>query len=67
MGVHRAAIGLDGGREGVGGTLLGAFEHHMLDEMGDAVRVPGFVACADTHPGANDDALGFGHAVGCDT
>ena len=59
-GVEIASDGVGFAGELVGGARGGAFEDHVLDEVGDAVEGEGFVAGAGVDP----DAHGYGADVG---
>ncbi len=48
------------------GVFFGAFEHHVLEEMGDAVDVHGFVACAGFDEHSGGDGMGVGIYFGDD-
>ena len=52
-GVHVAADGIDLAGDLLGSAVLGAFEDHVLDEVGDAVRLRSFVAGTGFEPNAD--------------
>ena len=58
-GVQVAADGIDRPRDVLGRAVRGALEHHVLDEMGDAVLLRGLAA----RPGADPDPDGHGAHV----
>src|SRR5208283_4039860 len=52
-GVHVAADAVDLAGNLLGGAVLGAFEDHVLDEVGDAVDLRGLVAGTGLEPNAD--------------
>ena len=65
-GVHIAADGIDLAGDGFGGARLRALEHHVLDEVRDAVPFGIFVARAGLEPDADRDRADVGHLLGDD-
>ena len=65
-GVHVAADGVDLARNFLGGALLGAFENHVLKEMGDAVPFGIFVARTGLQPDTNRGGADVLHLLGDD-
>ena len=66
IGVHMAADRLDLLGDVEGGAGRRALEHHVLDQMGDAVDLGPLVAGADTDPDAERRRLDMGHRIGGD-
>ena len=65
-GIHIAADRIDLAGDGFGGAGLRTFEHHVLDEMGDAIPFGIFVAGAGLEPDADRDGADVGHLLGDD-
>ena len=63
-GVHIAADGIDLAGNLLGGAVLGAFENHVLDKMGDAVRLRGLIARAGFEPDADGSRTDVLHLLG---
>ncbi len=63
-GVHVAADGIDLAGDLLGGAVLGAFEDHVLDEMGDAVRLRRLVARTGLKPNADGSRADVLHLLG---
>ena len=63
-GVHVAADGIDLAGDVFGGARLRALEHHVLDEVGDAVPFGIFVARAGLEPDADRDRADVRHLLG---
>ena len=63
-GVHVAADGIDLAGDLFGGAVLGAFEDHVLDEVGDAVRLRRLVARAGFEPNADRGRADVLHLLG---
>ena len=63
-GVHVAADGVDLAGDLLGSAVLGAFEDHVLDEMGDAVRLRSFVARTGFEPNADGSRADVLHLLG---
>jgi hypothetical protein len=63
-GVHVAANGVHLAGDIFGGAMLGAFENHVLDEVGDAVPGQIFVAGAALDPDADGDGADVLHLFG---
>ncbi len=64
--VEHAADGIHFAGDGFGGAALGAFEDHVLDEMGEAVFFRDFAAGTITDPDADRDGTDVGHRLGDD-
>jgi hypothetical protein len=65
-GVHVAADGIDLAGDLLGSAMLGAFEDHVLDKMGDAVRLRRFVARTGFKPNADRGGADVLHLLGDD-
>ena len=65
-GVHVAADGIDLAGNLLRGAVLGPFEHHVLDEMRDAIRLRSFVARAGFEPNADRGGADVLHLLGDD-
>jgi len=64
--IHIAADRIDLAGDGLGGAGLGTLEHHVLDEVGDAIPFRIFVARTGLQPDANRDGTNVGHLLGDD-
>ena len=64
--VEHAADGIHFAGDGFGGAALGAFEDHVLHEMGQAVFFRDFAARAVADPDADRDGADVGHRLGDD-
>src|SRR4029077_3078157 len=64
--VHIAADRIDLAGNGFGGAGFRALEHHVLDEVGDAVPFRIFVAGTGLQPDADGDGTDVGHLLGDD-
>ena len=62
-GVEIAADGIGLASELLGGARGGAFEDHVLDEVGDAVEGEGLIAGAGVDPDAHGDGADVGDAI----
>ncbi len=65
-GVHVAADGVDLARDFLGGAVLGPFEDHVLNEMGDAVPFGIFVARTGLQPDTDRGGADVLHLLGDD-
>src|ERR1039457_2595858 len=65
--VHVAADRVDLARDGFGGAGFRALEHHVFDEVGDAIPFRIFVARAGLEPDADRDGTDVGHLLGDDS
>ncbi len=65
-GVEHAADGIHFAGDRFGRAVLGAFEHHVLDEMGEAVFFRDFAARAIANPHADGDGAHVSHGLGDD-
>ena len=65
-GVHVAADGIDLAGDLLGGAVLGALEDHVLDEVGDAVRLRSLVARAGLEPNTDGSRADVLHLLGDD-
>ncbi len=65
-GVHVAADGIDLARDFFRRAVLGPFEDHVLDEMGDAVPFGIFVARSGLQPNADGSRADVLHLLGND-
>jgi hypothetical protein len=63
-GVHVAADGIDLAGDLLGGAVLGPFEDHVLDEVGNAVRLRSFVAGTGLEPNADGSRTDVFHLLG---
>src|ERR1700674_558203 len=64
--VHVAADRINLAGDGLGGTGFRALEHHVFDEVGDAIPFRILVAGAGLQPDANRDGTNVGHLLGDD-
>src|SRR6202521_4649815 len=64
--IHIAADRIDLAGNRFGGAGFRALEHHVLDEVGDAIPFRIFVARAGLQPDANRDGTNVGHLLGDD-
>src|SRR6266478_7679697 len=64
--IHIAADRIDLAGDGFGGAGFRALEHHVFDEVGDAVPFRIFVARAGLQPDADRDGTDVGHLLGDD-
>ena len=64
--IHIAADRINLAGDGLGGAGFRALEHHVFDEMGDAVPFRIFVAGAGLQPDADGDGADVGHLLGDD-
>jgi hypothetical protein len=65
-GVHVAADGIDLAGNLLGSAVLGAFEDHVLDKMGDAVDLRRLVAGTGLEPNADGGGADVLHLLGDD-
>src|ERR1700752_5183837 len=65
-GVEHAADGIHFAGDGFGGAALGAFEDHVLHEMGEAVLLRGFAAGAVANPDTDRYGADMAHGLGHD-
>ena len=63
-GVELAADRIDRLRDVLGRTRRRALEQHVLDEMGDAAALGGFVPRPASQPDADADRSDLGHLLG---
>ena len=63
-GIHVAADGVDLAGNVLGGAVLGAFEDHVLDEVGDPIPLRVFVAGTGLYPYAHRDRANMLHLLG---
>ena len=66
-GVHIAADGVDLAGDFFGRAVLGPFENHVLDEVGDAVPFGVFVAGTGLQPDADGGRANVLHLLGDDS
>src|SRR5215471_11488791 len=64
--VHIPTDGVDLAGDLLGGATLGAFEDHMLDEMGDAIPLGVLITGAGLEPHANGSRANVRHLLGDD-
>ena len=65
-GVEIAANGVDLAGDPLGGAGSCPLEHHVLDEVGDAIQFGDFMARTSTHPHTHGDGSNMLHALGED-
>ena len=65
-GVHVAADGVDLPRDFLSSAVLGSFENHVLDEVGDAVPLGIFIARTGLQPDADGGRADMLHLLGDD-
>jgi hypothetical protein len=64
--VEHAADRVHFARDGFGGAALGAFEHHVLHEVREAILLDGFAARAVANPDADGNGADMPHGLGHD-